>query len=369
MSDEKKKVVKVKAKPVKVSVKVAKPAAEAKAAVAAAPAAAAAPVAAKPEPEVTKSLFEEPADAVWSKEAREGKAPAKRPARKQTLAPMPEKAAVAAPAAVAVEKPAETAVAKPAETAVAKPAEAAIAKPAEAAVAEKAAKEPSEKPAGYVPFYKKWWFWLIVAGLALALIALIVQDRNAGGTTDVSSVSAVAGQSTTAAPAQSATVPGNVVVDEATQTVTVTLPPDFFAGSSKEDIVAEAQAEGFDNCVVNNDGSVTYTMNREKQASILSDFKREIDNSITNLTTTGTSYKSITYNDNITQFDVRVDKDAFAQSETDQSYSAAIFMLGGYYQMFSGVPSDQVDVHINFIDDKNGRTFGSVSYQEAMAGI
>lgn len=364
MSDEKKKVVKVKAKPVKVSVKVAKPAAEAK------PAVAAAPAAAKPEPEVTKSLFEEPADAVWSKEAREGKAPAKRPARKQTQVPMPEKAEeVAAPAAAAVAKPAETAVAEPAETAVAKPAEAAIAKPAETAVAEKAAKEPSEKPAGYVPFYKKWWFWLIVAGLALALIALIVQDRNAGGTTDVSSVSADAGQSTTAAPAQSATVPGNVVVDEATQTVTVTLPPDFFAGSSKEDIVAEAQAEGFDNCVVNNDGSVTYTMNREKQASILSDFKREIDNSITNLTTTGTSYKSITYNDNITQFDVRVDKDAFAQSETDQSYSAAIFMLGGYYQMFSGVPSDQVDVHINFIDDKNGRTFGSVSYQEAMAGI
>ncbi|MBO7681559.1 MAG: hypothetical protein J6T17_02260 [Clostridia bacterium] len=337
MSEGNKKVVKVKAKPVKVKVKpVAKTAA------------------AKPEPEVTRSLFEEPADAAWSREAQAMRKPlqAKAPPKKrQTLAPMPEKLEPEEKAAPVKPAPAAAAPAEPV--------------PAEPAPAAKAAGEPAEKPSGYVPFYKKWWFWLIIAGLALALIALIVQDRNSTGTTDDSTVSPVAGQSVTVP----ATLAGNVAVDDAAQTISVTLPPDFFAGANRDEIIAEAEAEGFDSCVVNNDGSVTYTMNREKQASILSDFKREIDSSISNLTTTGTSYKNITYNDTVTSFDVRVDKNAFAASEDDQSYAVALFMLGGYYQMFSGIPSDQVDVTLNFIDDQSGQTFGSVSYQEAMAGI
>lgn len=340
MSDEKK-VVKVKAKPAKVTAK---------------PVAAPEPVVAPVEPEVTKSLFEEPSDAVWSKEAREGNpgfAAKRPPKRRQTLAAMPETLEPEKePVRIAKEKPVEAPA--PAE-------------PAEPAKPEAAAKKPSEKPAGYVPFYKKVWFWLLVTGLALALIALVLQDRNSGGTTNVTSISVTSVQPTTAG--QNATVPGSVSVDDANQTLTVTLPADFFAGSTREDIIAEAEAEGFDGCVVNSDGSVTYTMNREKQASMLSDFKREIDNSITNLTNGSTSYRSIIYNEGVTQFDVRVDKDAFAASETDQGYAAALFMLGGYYQMFSGVPNDRVDVILNLIDDANGQTIGAVTYQEAMAGI
>ena len=236
--------------------------------------------------------------------------------------------------------------------------------PAQAeAPAEKPPKEKKAKPSGYVPFFKKWWFWFIVVGLALALLALIVQDRtNSGNSSSGEPVTSVTIEKPSA-------IDGSVTVDEVNQTVTVTLPPDFFTGQTKDSIMAEAEAEGFESCVVNSDGSVTYTMNKQKQAQILADFKRELDATISNLTSSGTSYRSITYNDNVSQINVKVDANEFVQSEQDQSYAAAFFMLAGYYQMFGGTPSEQVNVVISFADDASGRPIGTLSYQEAMAGI
>ena len=244
----------------------------------------------------------------------------------------------------------------------------AAAKPAPAETALAAAKEPAEKTVEKTPFWKKWWFWLIVAGLALAVFAL----ANGGG----------AGNSDSTSPT-SATTAANGVQELTTTTesgngggilnVEVTLPPTFFEGQTKEQIEAEAKDAGYSNCVVHEDGSVTYTMTKLKQAQILKEFKAQIDTTIGEMLAGGTdapqSYKNITYDKDVTKFDVRVDRAAFESSAMDSMYGLALHLLGGYYQMFDGVPEAQVDVTVNFLDDSNGQVFQTTTYQQAMQNL
>lgn len=152
--------------------------------------------------------------------------------------------------------------------------------------------------------------------------------------------------------------------------VTVTMPPAFFEGQSKAEIEAAAKEAGYTKAVVNSDGSVTYTMTKLKQAQIKRQFKRQVNTTTHQMTAGGTdapkSYKSISYDDDMTKFDVRVDRAVFDSDAMEPMYALALYMLGGYYQMFDGKAESQVDVTVNFIDDSTGQVFQSGNYQQAI---
>lgn len=223
---------------------------------------------------------------------------------------------------------------------------------------------PKKRPAS-IPVYKKWWFWLILAGIVLAAVALLT-DGNTDMTADTANVSS------SDVSADSNTDDSDAInVDENLLTVDVTIPPAFFDDETPEEIQASAKESGFLKCVVHEDGSVTYTMTKLKRAEILRDFKGTIDESITELTSGGEnapqSFRSITYNAGVTQFDLRVDRAAYENSWMDSFYVIQLYLLGGYYQLFNGVPNDQIDVIVNIIDDSTGEVFNTGSYQQAMA--
>lgn len=224
---------------------------------------------------------------------------------------------------------------------------------------------PKKQPS--TPVYKQWWFWLILAGLILAAVALLTQG-NTGKDTNAQIVS-----STEVSAVTDAEDSDSINVDENLLTVDVTLPPAFFEDETPEEIEAAAKENGFLKCVVHEDGSVTYTMTKLKRAEILRDFKGTIDESITELTSGGEnepqSFRSITYNAGVTQFDVRVDRTAYENSWLDSFYIIQLYLLGGYYQLFNGVPNDQIDVIVNVIDDSSGEVFNTGSYQQAMANL
>ncbi|MBQ7228542.1 MAG: hypothetical protein IJS23_02900 [Clostridia bacterium] len=66
------------------------------------------------------------------------------------------------------------------------------------------------------------------------------------------------------------------------------------------------------------------------------------------------------------EHDVRVDRAVFDSDMMEPMYAYALYLLGGYYQMFDGRSESQVDVTVNFIDDSNGQVFQSGNYQQAM---
>lgn len=212
--------------------------------------------------------------------------------------------------------------------------------------------------------YNQWWFWLILAAAILGVVALATR----GNTGDNASTADTAGSSNSAVATEITTADSDSIsVDENLLTVEVTMPAAFFEGETPEEIQASAKESGFLSCTVNEDGSVTYKMTKGKRAEILRSFKGEIDSTIQEYLAGGEnapqSFRKITYNDKVTQFDIRVDRAAYENSWTDAFYMMGFYILGGYYQIIDGVPSDQVDVIVNIIDDATGEQIESGSYK------
>lgn len=125
-----------------------------------------------------------------------------------------------------------------------------------------------------------------------------------------------------------------IPVDENLLEVEISLPASFFQDMTAEEIQEAAAENGYGQCVIHDDGSVTYTMSKAKQNEILAEFKNSIDESI---------QKHI-------QFD---------------AFSRLVFYFGGiYYQIFSGADPDTIDMTIHFIDAATNETFNTISYRD-----
>ena len=65
--------------------------------------------------------------------------------------------------------------------------------------------------------------------------------------------------------------------------VSINLPGDFFESDPDFDPSAYAQKQGFIGAAVNEDGSVTVTMTKERQQELLTDLREEIENAFEEL--------------------------------------------------------------------------------------
>ena len=238
-----------------------------------------------------------------------------------------------------------------------------VSEPVQVAVKEPAPIPEKKKPA----IYNQWWFWLVLAAAILGIVALATRGDVANKTGTANN----AGDSNSAVAADATTKNADSIgVDENLITVEVTMPAAFFEDETPEEIQANAKEQGVISCTINEDGSVTYKMTKAKRREMLNGFKKAIDDTIQDFTSGGenapSSYKSVSYNSKVTQFDVRVDRAAYENSFFDSLYVMSFYMLGGYYQIFDGVPEDQVNVIVNFIDDSTGEIIETGSYQDAM---
>ena len=156
-----------------------------------------------------------------------------------------------------------------------------------------------------------------------------------------------------------------VQVDEGLLFVDITAPANMFEGKSEQDIIKEAEDDGY-KCVVNEDGSVTYTMTKKQQKEMLREMKEDIDDQIDDILNGGgsSSFESITYGKNFESFE-------FIVNERYDNYNDALtaigfLIYGSYYQIFSGVDMDDVDCVITCIDSKSGEEVNQISYRELM---
>lgn len=193
---------------------------------------------------------------------------------------------------------------------------------------------------------------LISLGLALCL-ALSLAACGSGGTSSDASGSQSGGASQATQPLQDGQV---------------TLPANFFTGMTEEKIQTSAQEQGFSQCVVNQDGSVTYTVTAEQRSQIMEATKSSMDSSISDLTSGEDADKifaKIEYNDDMSQFDCYVAPDA---DTPNTAYAYSFCTLGAYYQIFSGVSMDQVNVVVRFVNSSTNQEIQSVTYQDMLNG-
>lgn len=151
--------------------------------------------------------------------------------------------------------------------------------------------------------------------------------------------------------------------------VEVTLPAMFFTDTTPEEITAAAKEKGFYECTVNDDGSVTYKMSTAQHKEMLKEVADRIQESIDSVMNDATMYQSfqeIKHNDDMSQFDIIVDKNSFGLFD---SIAAMMFYIdGALYQTLSGKATDAIDVIVNFVDSATGEIINTASYKNWIEG-
>ena len=102
-------------------------------------------------------------------------------------------------------------------------------------------------------------------------------------------------------------------VEKGVFNVDVTLPASFFEDSTEEEIITKAKESGITEVVINEDGSVTYTMSKSKHKEMMKGMGDSVVSTIDEIVNSGnyTSIKEISYNEDFTEFNVRVNRQQF----------------------------------------------------------
>lgn len=145
--------------------------------------------------------------------------------------------------------------------------------------------------------------------------------------------------------------------------VTVTIPN--LLGEmelSQEEVDQVVEESGWVSGHLNDDGSTTYVIPSDLYEEYLDEMRLGIEDSIAELIADEPNiYKSITYNDTVTKFDVVVNRSEYEAS----FFPVAGFSLGlqgSFFQFFSGVQQENMNVDINYIDEETGEVFDTYGW-------
>lgn len=149
-------------------------------------------------------------------------------------------------------------------------------------------------------------------------------------------------------------------VDKNLLSVEVTLPASLAGESGNTVLTDEAKSHGVKDITENPDGSITMKMSKSAHKELLDSIKISINESINEMLANEEncpSFESITYNDDVTVFEVKVDS---ATYNSIQSFSAlSFYVMGNLYQAFNGVPEAELKTVVNFADKDTGEVLNS----------
>ena len=154
-------------------------------------------------------------------------------------------------------------------------------------------------------------------------------------------------------------------VDKGIVNVDVTMPVSFFIESTEEELIAQAKRNGITETVVNKDGLVTYTMSKSRYIEMMEELGDSVASTVDEIVHSGeyTSIKEISYNEDLTKFDVKVDRQQFK----DGFDSFAVFglvMVSKYYSAFDGKSEEDLQIVFNMIDEATGEIYDTAIYPD-----
>lgn len=150
--------------------------------------------------------------------------------------------------------------------------------------------------------------------------------------------------------------------------VKVTVPRDVFAGETDAEILSEAEAKGYTDCVINADGSMTCIMEESQQKELEAGFQQSMMQTLSDMVNGESSIESferIEYTEAMDEFNIFVDQSKF--QGVDSMHTLAFYTLGVYYQTFEGKAEDEIEMEVNFYDHVTNELIDSVTYENLAA--
>lgn len=158
--------------------------------------------------------------------------------------------------------------------------------------------------------------------------------------------------------------------EEGSSDVIITVPASAVDQGDIEATIAGARAQGIRKVVLNDDGSLTYTMSRAAHNKMMQGLRENFIRNVEDMKSGGdfASIKDVQYNKELTLLTLIVDRELYENSMD----AFAVFGLGMaamYYQLFDGVKADHVAVTVEVRDLSTGEIMSHVVYPDDLAGV
>lgn len=159
-------------------------------------------------------------------------------------------------------------------------------------------------------------------------------------------------------------------IEEGSSDVIITVPASAVDQGDIEATIAGARAQGIRKVVLNDDGSLTYTMSRAAHSKMMQGLRENFIKNVEDMKSGGdfASIKDVQYNKELTLLTLIVDRELYENSMD----AFAVFGLGMaamYYQLFDGVKADHVAVTVEVRDLSTGEIMSHVVYPDDLAGV
>lgn len=157
-----------------------------------------------------------------------------------------------------------------------------------------------------------------------------------------------------------------IKVDEGLLSVDITMPAACFKDETEEDIKKAAEEKGYSGCVINEDGSVTYTMTKKQYKEQLEQLEKGMEETFASMLTGEDaldSFVSIDHTDDFLEINIHVDPAKY--SNWDHLFAPILYNYGAYYQFFKGIEADKVNVVVNFVNNDTKEVLYSCSYKDS----
>ena len=155
----------------------------------------------------------------------------------------------------------------------------------------------------------------------------------------------------------------NVETDISESAVVLVIPADYVGEATQSDLDAFAVEKGYDGITLNEDGSATYYMSKEKHDAMMADMKLQFTNSIEAFANSKDypNFTKVEVNEDFTVFTVTTSSKSVSTDESLASMSFSIY--GEMYNVFSGTPAD--NIHVDYINADTGAVVHSTDSKDS----
>lgn len=152
-----------------------------------------------------------------------------------------------------------------------------------------------------------------------------------------------------------------IEVDESMTEVTITLPASLFQGETGFDPNEYVKEQGFNEAVVNEDGSVSVTMNKSKHNELMSEMKKTVDEALDGFVEgEQTPYiKAISAEEDYKSVTVDV-----AKSDYENAFDITPFAIGIQAVLYQQLAGTEPHCTVIIRDVDTGETINSVIYPD-----
>lgn len=156
-----------------------------------------------------------------------------------------------------------------------------------------------------------------------------------------------------------------ISVDKNLFSVDVTIPASFYEDQkiTQAELDTDAAKKGYGKAKLNSDGSVSFRMSKAQHKAALAEMKKSLDNYIQeSVNESPKIFKKISYNSNMTEFNITVDKANFEDDLAAGFIGLGIALQASFYQMFNGTQNPKTE--LKMIDATTGKVFDTQSWPE-----